>query len=180
MPTAYKLTNEMKYRLAAGRAGRIYENHPDKGLSFGPHKVLFNLDNVHATDQYVVRVSSSRPVTRAWLFSFGAYGCTHVVAFGSLEDALEDAAATLLEVAPGSFVEPNYQDAISDMIDAGELEGVEHGTDINDLDDDEICAVQESAKADLTYTESGWLASWEWTCREVTPEEIVAFVKKED
>ncbi len=171
MTAAHKLTNEIKYRLAAGRAERIYVNHPDKGLSFGPRKVHFNLDHVDIADW--------RPVGPvAWLFSFGVEA-THVVAFGSLEDALEDAAATLKDVAPGRFVEPDYQNAISDMIDAGELEDVEHGTDINDLDDDEIEAVQASAEADLTYTESGWLVSHEWTCREVTPDEIVAFVKNE-
>ncbi len=155
MTAAHKLTNEIKYRLAAGRAERIYVNHPDKGLSFGPRQVHFSLDNVHITDNHY------RGEDTAWLFSFGAYSGTHVVAFGSLEDALEDAAATLLEVAPGMFTDPEYPERTAEQ------------------SDDEFADALLDAEADLTYTESGWLPSWEWTCREVTPEEILAFVRNE-
>ncbi len=169
------LTNEIRFRLASGRCERIMRETALAGYySHGPRKVRFNLDNVHYADS---RSNWQPGEGTAWLFSFGAYGNAYVVAFGSLEDALEDAAATLRDVAPGMFVEPDYLEALADLINAGEIEGFELGLD--DLDDDQRCEVMEHAEVDLTYTESGWLASWEWTCREVTPEEIVAFCKNE-
>ncbi len=143
-----KLSNEIKWGLCAGRCERIYERSPDKGFSFGPREVLFDLDNA-----YWAR-------TGAWLFSFGGCGTTYVVAFGTLEDALENAAALLPK---GYFVEPDYDAAASDC---GQPLGAEPSE-----------AAIEAAEADLTYTESGWLASWEWHVDIVTPEQVLAFVR---
>lgn len=87
----------------------------------------------------------------AWVFSFGAYGNTHVAVDGHcLEDALEIAAEVLLQVAPGLFVQPEYPPGIHDM------------------DDDSAAALAAEAEVDLTYTESGWLNSWEWSVQDST------------
>jgi hypothetical protein len=91
-----------------------------------------------------------------YVFQFGAYGCTHVVSTGSLEDALESAA----EVLPkGYFVEPEP-----------ELEGIDPD------DENAIDRAWHEATEDLTYTESGYLASWEWrVCEIESPSALVAY-----
>jgi hypothetical protein len=87
-----------------------------------------------------------------WVFSFGAYGCTHVLTTGALEDALEDAAGGLPR---GMFTDPDPTDARAEL---GPGAGEE--------------AIWDLACQDLTYTESGYLCSWEWTCREVTLDDL--------
>lgn len=79
------------------------------------------------------------------LFHFGAYGDTHVLAFGALDDALESAAAVLLEVAPGHFQQPEWP------------------ANVADLSESELADVDAAVTADLTYTESGYIISHEWT-----------------
>lgn len=95
-----------------------------------------------------------------FVLHFGAYGCTHVLAFGTLGDALEDAASVL---PPGMFYEPDMEAAREDMYGEGSLSEEQY----NDRDCDEVDAlVHEYATTDLTYTQSGYLLSWEWTCTE--------------
>ena len=92
-----------------------------------------------------------------YTFHFGAYGDVCVVVFGrpgSVESALETAAECLLEHAPGLFSEPDHASA------AAELGVVWDGQ--SDCPD----AVRELAEADHTYTESGWLLSYEWSVDE--------------
>ncbi len=141
------LSNEIRWNLCARRCERIYETSPDKGFSFGPREVLF---------------SDNWPCEQAWLFSFGA---TYVVAFGTLEDALEDAAALL---KPGFFHAPDFDVAMDDLGLKGSYES---------LTEDQQDDVHNHATADLTYTESGYLASWEWTVTQVTPEDVYKFVR---
>jgi hypothetical protein len=151
-----KLPNEIRWHLAERRAERAYESHPDKGLSCGPRKVNM------AGDRFWAHKG-------AFVFHFGTYG-THVLAYGRLEDALEDAAAWLKDNTPGMFTEPAYAVAMKECADAGDLEGL-------DEDEQEEC-VRERAESDLTYTESGWLVSYEWTITELhSPEELLAFVQ---
>jgi len=152
------LKNEIRWNLCACRIARDYERSPDKGLSFGPRDIEFALNNVWQTD------SPYHAGPRAWLFSFGAYGDCHIVAFGSLEEALEDAAALL---APGYFYEPDFAQARHELREEGML----------DDSDEDLDRVFEHATTDLTYTESGWLISHEWTVREVIVEDVYAFAK---
>lgn len=89
-----------------------------------------------------------------FVFRFGAYGETEVAVYqrpGCLDDALETAAEWLKDNAPGHFVEPEYPEGLRT---SGELTNAEF----------EACA---ECEEDLTYTESGWLASWEWTVDEI-------------
>lgn len=93
-----------------------------------------------------------------WLFSFGAYGNTHIAVDGhTLDDALEIAAEVLKEVAPGLFTEPEYPEGIGDIDD----------------DEEEKWRAIEEAERDLTCTESGYLASWEWTVTELASERVL-------
>ncbi len=55
------------------------------------------------------RVHMANPTERSWarqayVFAFGAYGDTYVMAYGGLEDALEAAAEWLAENAPGHLM----------------------------------------------------------------------------
>lgn len=93
-----------------------------------------------------------------FVLHFGAYGCTHVLAFGSLEDALENAA----DILPGGlFTDVDYESARAEMYESGDLSEEQY----NDRDSDEVSdMVHERATVDLTYTESGYIASHEWGC----------------
>lgn len=104
-----------------------------------------------------------------YLFSFGAYGGHDCYAWGerSLDDALEAAAEWLGETAPGLFSEPDYADA------ARELGAPEDWAD----DEEWFSRVSELAERDHTYTEAGWLLSWEWSVREITDADEYATVK---
>jgi len=154
-----KLPLEIRWHLAERRAQRIYENDPASGLRYGPHKISIADDN---------RWNCERGV---WLFHFGAYATAHVLAYGRLEDALEDAAAWLKEHAPGHLTEPDYNDPT--MLLEPEIEG--------ELDADKRQElIREHAEADLTYTESGWLVSYEWTYTELhSPDDLLALVRRE-
>lgn len=154
-----KMPLEMRWRLAQARAKRIYDNSPNAGLSFGPRKIGIADDNIWACDKGV------------HVFGFGAYGSTYVLAYGCLEDALEDAAAWLADNAPGHLTKPDYADPtiLLDPTIEGEMDA--------DKRQELIC---ERAEADLTYTESGWLLSHEWTVTEMhSPEDLLTFVRNE-
>lgn len=113
------------------------------------------------------------------VFAFGAYYNAYV-AVGyvrngyrsgrDLDEQLEIAAECLKDVAPGLFVEPDYAAA------KGEILGESGAGD--DMISDE--AIAEHAEKDLTRTESGWLASWEWTMAgSYTREELLTFARNE-
>lgn len=151
------LPDEIRWHLAERRAERLYANDPASGLSYGPVKVNCTGDRFWADKG-------------AWVFQFGAYGTTHVLAYGHLEDALEDAAAWLKDNAPGHLTEPDYSDAALDL-------GL--STQLDRLSDEESERVREAAETDLTHTESGWLLSYEWTCTElVEPSDLLDYVRR--
>jgi hypothetical protein len=114
----------------------------------------------------------NRDTMPLYLFSFGAYGDTRVYAWGchSLEDALEAAAEWLKDNAPGVFHEPDYAEAASEI-------GAPEDWDSDDNMDEWGARVQEAAEVDLTYTESGYFASWEWHVSEILDADEVASVR---
>jgi hypothetical protein len=153
--------------LLIARIERDYAHSEDTGLSCGPRKILVADDNVWAASKGI------------HVFHFGAVGTCHVLAFGHLEDALEDAAAVLPK---GYFSEPDYEDVRQTL----ELQLADERRqasaklfcstygDLSEGQQAEVAAylgqsevtdeqVWEEAEMDLTYTESGHLASWEWT-----------------
>jgi hypothetical protein len=90
-------------------------------------------------------------------FSFGS---VDVLAWAchTLDDALEEAADWLRDNAPGVFSEPDYEDAATEL-----------GAPEDWREDDEWCErVRDAAETDHTYTEAGWLLSWEWHVSDVT------------
>lgn len=90
---------------------------------------------------------SRRPLFLLW---FGAYGSTRVYVWADhFEEALEVAADWLAENAPGVFVDPEYPSGTAEAAAAGDY------------------SLAEEAEVDLTYTESGWIPSWEWGGHEV-------------
>lgn len=87
-----------------------------------------------------------------WMFQFSHGGIstpTYIAVIGgNLEDALEEAAEWLAEHAPGYFVD-----------DANLKELHEEALEESGSDEEKA---YEIATADLTYTESGYLESWNW------------------
>jgi hypothetical protein len=92
-------------------------------------------------------------------FQFGAYGTDYVYAWAchTLDDALEAAAEWLEEHKPGHFSEPDYDDSAREL----------GAPDDWRTDEEWAGKVAEHAETDHTYTESGYLLSWEWTVDEV-------------
>ena len=99
---------------------------------------------------------------------FGAgYGpATNILVYAdSLENALEGAAQEIAERWPGLFTEPDYQDTFEDLIGEGELPSdfvFDPSGLYGRIDEETYGKIRDHAEADLTYTESGWIASWEW------------------
>jgi hypothetical protein len=116
----------------------------------------------------------SRDTMPLYLFQFGAYGDTRVYAWGcsGLEDALEAAAVWLRDNAPGVFHEVDYAGAAADV-------GAPEDWDSADNVDRWGERVQEAAEVDMTYTEVGYLASWEWSVSEVTDADTVAAIRSQ-
>jgi hypothetical protein len=91
-----------------------------------------------------------------YTFRFGAYGDTEVCVYqrpDHVEDALEIAAEWLATNEPGHFYEPDYEQTKRELF-------FETGSEPSEEE------VAEKAEADMTYTESGWLLSQEWTAGE--------------
>lgn len=99
------------------------------------------------TIAYRREVTLVNPSDRSWtkhdyILWFGACGTTYLRVWSNcLDSALEKAAGWLAEHAPGHLTQPEYSE---------ERNG--EGEPVN----------ADEAEADLTYTESGWLVSYEW------------------
>ena len=109
-----------------------------------------------------------------YLLWFGCVGTTHVLvqAF-SLDDALEEAATALKAMGyEGYFTEPEYSQEFLAYMRSPRPFGEETPRRIQDL--------QEEAEADLTYTESGWLVSYEWgiSAEDPTKEQLIEMFKE--
>ncbi len=91
--------------------------------------------------------------TTPYLFRFGVFGTTNVLAYGySLEDALEDAAEYLVESEYFGHITP-------------------HEAPQADL----CCDCDDPFECDShTYTEAGWLTSYEWFVNEASRDELIA------
>lgn len=123
------------------------------------------------------------PSNRSWtshryVLSFGAVGTTHLMAYAnSLEDALEECAEWLAKHAPGHIM-PMYGEEHMALIHE---QAEEHGLTpeaLQELDDDQRYDVEQDAVADMTYTEAGYLTSYEWfiTLEDPSRAEIKAFI----
>lgn len=135
----------------------------------------YQIDKYHSVPVHIVNPEDfyplyhNAPFARLHVFQFGAYGDTWVAVWEHhLEDALEEAAGWLADNEPGHLTsEKEMGELIKEA--AKELE-----VDISDVDDwgeEPYSDVLEAAEADMTYTESGWLTSYEWFVNEVDPSE---------
>lgn len=108
------------------------------------------------------------PVERSWtrhryVLWFGAYGDTRLMVWANdLDSALEECAEWLAEHVPGLIMahgSPEHVDLLQEACK-------EHGMtwELYKAGDwcGDVSAVTNDAEADLTYTESGFINSWEW------------------
>lgn len=104
--------------------------------------------------------------TDLYLFGFGAYGWTRLLVWepDSLEEALEKAAEWLAQHAPGHIMEHGSDELQSLYKEAAEDLGYSWPLDPDDEGWDEV---DQEATADLTYTESGYLTSYEWSVNDI-------------
>ena len=85
-----------------------------------------------------------------FLFQFGLFGTTNVLAYGyTVDAALDEAAEYLVEQKYWGHITPHDQELVCDCCDAFECDS-------------------------HTYTEAGWLTSYEWSYTESPSEEILA------
>ena len=101
---------------------------------------------------------------KRYVLSFGVVGTTHLMVWGhSLEDALETAAGWLADNAPGHIM-PAWGEKHTALVrECCEERGLPYPPpDGADLEGDGYYDAQEDAESDLTYTESGYLTSYEW------------------
>jgi hypothetical protein len=105
-----------------------------------------------------------------WWFQFGPYTGTNVFVWGGhLEDGLEIAAGWLAENAPGHIVD---QDIVMGLIREALEEKGKTWAQWNKAmaaGDEWAYGVEQEALADLTYTEAGYITSYEWWVNELHP-----------
>ncbi len=95
--------------------------------------------------------------TNRYVLWFGSSGSTYLMCWArSLEDALETCAGWLADNAPGLIMKHDdpeltelYREACVEL-------------DLDPDDSESYSEAYEQATADLTYTESGYLTSYEW------------------
>lgn len=121
----------------------------------------------------------------ASLFTFGAYGSVRVLVYassgyGGLEDRLEVAAGTLRDMGMDGLVMAHDSDDYMDLIREAARE---HGIEWDDvtfsagaafydgdlISDETLEEIRQEAEADLTYTEAGYLTSYEWGVVDLHP-----------
>ena len=114
-----------------------------------------------------VNKKSDRPWTRHnYVLWFGTCGATYLRVWANdLDSAVEIAAEWLLAHAPGHIMA--HDDPELDVLrkEAAEELQIDLEVALADMRDgigSEICVIEEQAFADLTYTESGYLTSYEW------------------
>lgn len=104
-------------------------------------------------------------------FHFGAYGDTHVSVWAQadhLEDALEIAAEWLADHAPGHLMPMYGEEHMSLIHDVCAEHGImpDQIAALEENDPERFHALCDEASEDLTYTESGFLTSYEWSVDE--------------
>jgi len=120
----------------------------------GGHDLTYHIANPdEVTDAFELAWSRAGS-GMLWVFQFGAVGTTRVIVWGhQLADALEFAAEYLKDQGwVGYFDDEQIEEAYKEAKEEG-------------LSDYEA---QEQATTDMTYTESGYIPSWEWHVSEIT------------
>lgn len=105
---------------------------------------------------YVVNSEDRQWTRHRYVLWFGACAPVHLMVWGnSLESALEVCGAWLAEHTPGLIITHDSKE-LRDLVDESARE--------LGIDAEIPCdyRAQDHATADLTYTEAGYIASWEW------------------
>lgn len=127
----------------------------------------------------VANASDRRWRRHSYLLWFGACAPTFVLAYAdSLDDALEAAAEWLAEHAPGHLMEWGGDDHIDLIRGVCDERGLEYRPEFFvGMIEPPWGSVLDAAEADLTYTESGFLTSYEWgiVAEDMGPRAISAF-----
>jgi hypothetical protein len=132
------------------------------------------------------RVDVVNPGDKSWcrqsfVLWFGACGPTYLLVYANgLDSALKTAADWLAENAPDHLMSAWGEDHTALVREACEEAGLPYPPpDDADLETDGYYYAQSDAEADLTYTEAGYLTSYEWgiALENPTPTELRAFVK---
>lgn len=122
--------------------------------------------------------ASDRSWTRqSFVLWFGQCAPTYVLVYANdLDSALELAADWLADNAPGHLIAHDSSELQELYTEAADAWIDEHG---RDPEGDEACAITEQATADLTYTEAGYLTSYEWgiALEDPSPARLRTFVK---
>ncbi len=140
-----------------GFFGRCHEDDQDLA-----HDALMGA--IADTKGILVANGSAGMGQTAWLLHFGAYGQTKVLAWGDdLSDALEDAANVLPKRC---FCDAAVNEAYAEAMDSAKAVQAflgAFGLGEPELDIDSVTEwAQDRATEDCTYTEAGYLRSWEW------------------
>jgi hypothetical protein len=114
---------------------------------------------------------------RAFVFWYGACAPSYVLCYGDLDSALETFGEYLAEHAPGEIMLHGSDEHTQLVKDACEDAGLAWPMPDNPWDDEAYVRAIESAESDLTYTESGWITSYEWgiALENPTKDELIAF-----
>lgn len=111
---------------------------------------------------------------------FGACAPTYLMVWGDLENALETAADWLADNAPGLIMTHDSEE-LQELFDEAMAELYPEAESIDSLDSHQVDACQEKATADLTYTEAGYLTSYEWGIaldEHATRADVKAFIEE--
>ena len=142
-------------------------------------KVLSVGENTNYSRQVVL----VNPSDREWsihnfVLWFGSCGTTYLRVWSSgIEGALEAAAEWLTENDPGHLTKHNSEELQELLAEEYKDRGINPDDPISE---EEFQSIFDAATVDLTYTEAGWITSYEWgICLEdPTRQQFLEFVGK--
>lgn len=152
-----------------------HTEHTERGISIGEG---FSF----SPRVYLVNPTSKCPnryhPQHCYVLWFGACAATYLHVYAdSLEDALEECAAWVAEHAPGHIMAHGSDELVALYREAFEEIGLTWDGNVDWNDRKQELAMQ-SAESDLTYTESGYLTSYEWgiALEDPTTEDLYRFI----
>ncbi len=112
---------------------------------------------------YLVNPEDASWTKHRFIMWFGAYGSTNLSIWSnSLDDAIETAGEYIAKHWPGMIMK-DWGDEHKELVrEACTESGVDFPAGFDALEDEAKWKICETAEADLTRTESGFLTSYEW------------------
>lgn len=127
-----------------------------------PSGIQIGVQGSYTRRVVMINADEKRYHDRSFVLWFGAYGWTRLHVYADdLEDALERCAEWLAKYTPGLIMErygDEHKELLKEVCD-------EIGLPFpppNDANLEPYWRAEETANADMTETESGLIASWEW------------------